>query len=71
MHTRKQKKFLIEGNYVAEIEVNVIDSDKGWAPYISLEDALKMDKIRKALKKGDLKSIKNLAKIYKLSPVAA
>jgi FAD synthase len=71
MHARKHTKMLHEGKYVAEVEIEIIDSEEGWSPYISLEDALKMDEIREALRKNDLERAKKLAKIYILKPVAA
>ncbi len=71
VNTRKHKKFIVEGNYVAEVEINIIDSDEGWSPYISLDDALKMDNIRKSLKQNDIKTAKKSAKVFILSPVAA
>ncbi len=71
MHRRKHKKFIIEGKYVAEVEIDIIDTDEGWSPYISLDDSLKLDSIREALKSDDIKSVKKLAKVFTLSPVAA
>ncbi len=71
MSVRKQKKYIIENNYVAEVEVELIDNEDGWSPYLGVEDALKLDKIRKSLKQNDIQSIRDIAKIYTLSPVAA
>jgi len=71
MNKRKHKKFIIEGKYVAEVEINIIDSDEGWSPYISLDDALKLDKIRESLKKNDIEAAKKSAKVFTLSPIAA
>ena len=71
METRKHTKLVHEGKYVAEVEVELINTDKGWSPYISLDDAMKLDDVREALRDGDLKRAKKLAKIYLLSPVAA
>ena len=71
MYRRKHKKFIIEGKYVAEVEVEIIDSDDGWSPYISLDDAVKLDNIREALKKDDVKTAKKFAKIFTISPIAA
>lgn len=71
MNRRKIKKLLHEGKYAAEIEVEMIDSEEGWAPYISLEDALKLDQVRSALRSGDLATALRYGKVYKLSPVAA
>jgi len=36
MTTRKQVKLVQEGEYVAEVEVELIESEEGWAPYLSL-----------------------------------
>jgi len=71
MHKRKHKKFIVEGKYVAEVEVEIIDSGEGWSPYITLDDAMKLDNIRTALKNNDIDTAKQYAKIYSLSPVAA
>ncbi len=71
MHTRKHTKLIHEGKYVAEVEIEIIDSEEGWSPYISMEDALKLDEIRDALRKNDLERAKKLGKIYILKPVAA
>ncbi len=29
MHKRKHRKFIIEGKYVTEVEIEIIDSDEG------------------------------------------
>ncbi len=71
METRKHTKLIHEGKYVAEVEVQLINTDKGWSPYISIDDAMKLDTVREALREEDLERAKKLAKIYLLSPVAA
>ncbi len=70
MKTRKQKKLIHEGNYVAEIDVEYFYSDTGWSPYLSLQDALKLDDVREALRKGDIETAASLARVYTLTPVA-
>jgi len=70
MSTRKAKKFVHEGNFVAEVEVDLIDTDEGWAPYLSLEDAQRLDELRKALRQGDIKSASRLARVFALTPLA-
>ena len=64
------KKFIVEGKYVAEVEIEIIDTDEGWSPYITLDDALKLDKIKEALKHQDIDTAKKLAKVFILSPIA-
>jgi hypothetical protein len=49
MTTRKSSKKLVhEGNYVAEVDIELIYTDEGWSPYLSLEDALKLDDVRES-----------------------
>ena len=36
MTTRRQTKLVHEREYVAEVDVELIDSDAAWAPYLSI-----------------------------------
>jgi len=67
--TRKQVKLVQEGEYVAEVEVKIIESDEGWAPYLSLQDARKLDAVREALRDGDLTAAMKAAHVFRLTPV--
>ena len=67
---KKKFKYLHVGQYVAEVEVAVMEDSTGWAPWLSVEDANKLDEIREALGKGDLKSASKYCQIYELRPVA-
>ena len=69
MKKRRHTKLVHEGQYVAEVDVELIDMDKGWSPYLSLDDAYKLDDIRYALRQGDVKSAARLARIFTLTPV--
>jgi hypothetical protein len=69
MKKRKQTKLVHEGEYVAKVDVELIDTDSGWSPYLLLEDAQRLDDVREALRKGDLKAASRLARIYTLKPV--
>jgi len=70
MRTRKKTKYVHEGHYVAELDVELIDDDTEWSPYLSVDDAYKLDDVRTALRAGDLKSASKHARIYELRPVA-
>jgi hypothetical protein len=59
------------GKYVAEVEVESIPDDGAWGPYLSLADALKLQRVEAALKAGDLKTAGAEAKVFELKPVAA
>ena len=63
MKKRQRTKLVYEGQYVAEVDVELIDMNKGWSPYLSLDDAYKLDDIRNALRQGDVKSAARLARI--------
>jgi len=70
MKKRKRTKFVHVGQYVAEVDVELIDMNKGWSPYLSLDDAYKLDDIRDALQQGDVKSAARLARVFTLTPIA-
>jgi hypothetical protein len=70
MSTRRKKKLVHEGQYVAEVEIEVMDTDASWSPYLSMEDAYKLDDVRSALRRGDIKTASALARVYALTPVA-
>ena len=70
MKKRRRTKLVHEGQYVAEVDVELIDMNTGWSPYLSLDDAYKLDDIRNALRQGDVKSAAQLARIFTLTPVA-
>ena len=70
MSTRRGTKFVHEGPYVAAVEVDWIVSDTGWSPYLSLDDAQKLDAARDALRKGDFQKAAQLGRLYELTPLA-
>jgi hypothetical protein len=70
MKKRKHTKLVHEGKYVAEVDIELIDTPEGWSPYLTLEDAYKLDDVREALRKGDLDAASRLARLYTLTPVA-
>lgn len=59
-----------EGSYLAEVPVTLIETGSEWSPYLSLDDAEKLDEVRLALRRGDLKAAARLGKVYELKPVA-
>ena len=70
MTRRHRTKLVREGQYAAEVDVELIDTETGWSPYLSLEDAQKLDEVREALRRRDLKRAGQLARIFKLTPIA-
>ena len=64
------KKVIHEGDYMAEILVTLEGSSDEWAPYISVEDALRVDNVREALLAGDVVSAEKYATVYEVVPVS-
>jgi hypothetical protein len=71
MSTKQVTKLIHEGDYAAEVDIELITTDDEWSPYLSLEDAYKLDEVRQALRRGDLETAAQSARVFKLTPVAA
>ncbi len=69
MSIRKHTKLVREGDWLAEVAVDLIESPEPWAPYLSADDAQKLDEVRLALRRGDLKAARRQARVYRLTPV--
>jgi hypothetical protein len=50
MNARWTKRLVREGEFVAEVEVSLVEAEEGWTPYLSLEDAYELDDVRDALR---------------------
>jgi hypothetical protein len=50
------------------VEVDLLETDEGWSPYLSLDDAYKLDDVRESLRRGDLQSAAKLGRIFRLKP---
>jgi hypothetical protein len=70
MITTRSTKLIHEGHYAAEVEVDLIQDDGSWGPYLSLAGAKKLDEVRLALRRNDLKCASKFGRVYTLTPVA-
>ena len=70
MKTRHRTKLIHEGQYIAEVDVELIETEDDWSPSLSLEDAYKLDDVREALLRGNIKKALQLSKVYTMTPVA-
>ena len=68
--TRKTIKIIHEGQFAAEIPVELTEDETGWSPYLSLEDAKKLDTVRLALRAGDVATAAKQGRIFELHPVS-
>jgi hypothetical protein len=71
MTKRHRTKFIQEGQYAAAVEIEWVESETVWSPYLSVKDAQKLDEVREALRTGDLKKAGRLARVYQLTPLPA
>lgn len=68
---RKSSKYVHEGKYAAEVPVDLIEDDTAWSPYLSPDDARKLDSVRLALRRGDIAEAAKYGRVFELTPVAA
>jgi len=67
---RKTTKLVREGKYAAEVSVELIEDDTAWSPYLSPDDARKLDTVRLALRRGDVAEAAKYGRVFELTPVA-
>lgn len=63
-------KLVHEGEFAAEVDVALIITEDEWSPYLSLQDAYKLDDMRAALRRGDVETASRLGRVFRLVPVA-
>jgi hypothetical protein len=68
--TRKRTQVIHEGRYAAEVEITLIDDETPWAPIVAKEDVFKTGRVRRALRRGDIKAAAKEAKVFELLPLA-
>lgn len=71
MSKKTRTKLVHEGNYVADVDVELIEEPDSWSPCLSLEDARKLDEVRTALERGDVESVSKNSRVFSLTRVDA
>ena len=69
--TRKSTKLIHEGRYAAEVVIELHYSDDSWSPTMSVDDARKLDTVRRALRRGDIREALKYGRVFELTPVSA
>jgi hypothetical protein len=69
--TRQTLELVREGKYAAEVAIELIEEEGGWSPYLSIEDARKLEAVRSALRKGDIAAAAKYGRVFELTPVSA
>ncbi|MEQ1934123.1 MAG: hypothetical protein ABL962_09620 [Fimbriimonadaceae bacterium] len=68
---KKSIKLIHEGNYAAEVEIELHYSDESWSPTMSADDARKLETVMFALRRGDVAEATKHGRVFELKPVAA
>lgn len=67
----KRTKYVHVGEYVAEVDVELVETSADeWGPYLSLQDAYRLDDVRQLLKIGNIAEAAKHARVFTLTPVA-
>ena len=69
MSRRRITKLIHEGEFAAEIEVELLEDATGWSPYLAPDDAYKLDDTREALRNKELERAATMARVFRLEPV--
>lgn len=69
MKKQQRKKLIHEGQYLAEVNVELLVTDDEWSPYLTVEDAYKLDNVREALKNGDTTTAARYGRVFSLTPI--
>jgi hypothetical protein len=69
--TRKSVERIYEGKYVAEVSIDLLEGETEWAPYVSEQDVLKLDRVRLALRRGDVAAAGRESRVFELLPISA
>lgn len=70
--TRAEKtvKHIHEGKYAADVWITLHYDGSGWDPTIDRQDIEKLDRVRFALRHGDVAAAAKDAKVFELLPLA-
>ncbi|MBM3942131.1 MAG: hypothetical protein FJ316_04250 [SAR202 cluster bacterium] len=68
---RRRTRLVHQGKYAAEVDIELIDDETGWAPYLSLADAQRLNDVRDALRQENISRASQFGRVYRLTPVNA
>jgi hypothetical protein len=69
--TRTKVELVHEGKYAAEVSIELIEEEGGWSPYLSLDDARKLEAVRLALREGNIAEASKYGRVFELTPLSA
>ncbi len=68
---KKSTKLIHEGGYAAEVEIDLHYTDDSWSPTMTAADALKLEAVTLALRRGDVKAAAAHGRVFELLPLSA
>lgn len=72
MTVEKIIRRLRHNDLLAEVVVEMhYHEGKDWSPTLSLADVRKLERVRKALERGDIKAVLQDAKVFRMTPFEA
>jgi hypothetical protein len=66
---RKSTRLISEGRYAAQVDIECW-YDESWAPTMSTDDARKLERVRLALRRGDIAEAAKDSQVFELTPLA-
>jgi hypothetical protein len=69
--TRTAIKLIHEGEFAAEVPIELLYTNESWSPTMSGDDAFKLDSVRLALRRGDVAEAAKHGRVFKLVPISA
>jgi hypothetical protein len=71
MNKRNRVKYVHEGKYAVEVNVELLEDETAWSPYLSVDDACRLDDAREALRREDISAASHIGRVFELQPVTA
>lgn len=69
--TEVTTKHIHEGKYAADVHITFHYDGSDWDPTIDAADMEKLERVRLALRRGDIAAAAKEAKVYELLPISA
>lgn len=66
MMTTRRTSRLIRDDYLAEVDVDLLYTDDEWSPYLSVEDAVRLDEVREALRRRDIETAAKIGRVHRI-----
>jgi hypothetical protein len=66
---RRSKEIIHEGQYAAEVFIDLEYSDASWSPTMSVADAQKLETVRLALRRDDIAEAARHGRVFELVPI--